>query len=70
MHELGQFHIGNAAVLLQLVHDADINPVELHRANPPRAARPRAYPNPMLGSSGRYRPLFHLNSQHNMLRSL
>ena len=30
MHQIGELHIGDAAVLLQLVQDANVDPVELH----------------------------------------
>ncbi len=30
MHQIGQLHIGDAAILLQLVEDLDIRPVEFH----------------------------------------
>jgi hypothetical protein len=32
--EFGQFHIGDAAVLLQFVKDLDVDPVEFHRRAP------------------------------------
>lgn len=30
MHELGELHIGDPPVLLQLVQDANVDPIELH----------------------------------------
>ena len=30
MHQVGELHVGNTAVLLQLVEDSYIDPVELH----------------------------------------
>ena len=31
MHQIGKLHIGNTPVLLQLVEDAYVDPVELHQ---------------------------------------
>jgi hypothetical protein len=30
MHQIGQFHIGDAAVLMQIVQNFDVDPIQFH----------------------------------------